>query len=89
MVSPAFWFGLCVTIVMAVLPDILGTIISRQFAPTNIEKAQEEDMPRSKSSKKFTFQLSCGGETDMDPIISNRQSELRENLLEPTLYFRS
>ena len=40
MVSPAFWFGLCVTIVMAVLPDILGTIISRQFAPTNIQKAQ-------------------------------------------------
>jgi len=40
MVSPAFWFGLCVTIVMAVLPDILGTIISRQFTPTNIQKAQ-------------------------------------------------
>jgi len=43
MVSPAFWFGLCVTIVMAVLPDILGTIISRQFTPTNIQKAQDEE----------------------------------------------
>ena len=38
--SPAFWFGMLVTVVMAVLPDILGTIIARQIIPTNIQRAQ-------------------------------------------------
>ena len=40
MYSPAFWFGMFITIVMAVLPDILGTMICRQVIPTSIQKAQ-------------------------------------------------
>ena len=40
MKSAPFWFGMFVTIVVAVLPDILGTIICRQIIPSNIQKAQ-------------------------------------------------
>ncbi|XP_065055666.1 phospholipid-transporting ATPase IF-like isoform X1 [Rhopilema esculentum] len=43
MKSAPFWFGMIIFVILAVLPDILGSITSRHLIPTDIQKAQDEE----------------------------------------------
>ena len=40
MEAAPFWFGMIICIFMAVLPDILGMILTRHLIPTDTQQAQ-------------------------------------------------